>query len=363
MACISQNPPSGKIFGRLTAMEAISSKMDSKKRSQPDSTDPPKKKKKARWRNQKKATLVVTQLAYDAGAEELAAHLAVDGRRPTIRLVADGASSEDAGRKHAGLACAVFEAESDADACRAAADGSVLLGHRLRVAPLADGHDDAGRLKAKKASKAEAPNTEARDAIEALAKKHGLADALDGEVKAALGRAPFSVAKKVCRDVQKKRELPGAEAMANPSAYALGVLKRAAREDDGGAPRLLEPDHVDHLVAAAIEAHASVLARADVDGRCRAYMTEFSEDDVRRALDDVAKKVAADRSRKQAAPAIKSVSAFLMGILRDVKRGVAPPVHKQKRAGRLVKLGKGGGKGRGKGRGRGRGGGRGRGRS
>ena len=53
-----------------------------------------------------------------------------------------------------------------ADACRAAADGSVLLGHRLRVAPLADGHDDAGRLKAKKASKAEAPTTEARDAID-----------------------------------------------------------------------------------------------------------------------------------------------------------------------------------------------------
>ena len=62
---------------------------------------------------------------------EHAAHLAVDGRRPTIRLVADGASSEDAGRKHAGLAYAVFEAESDADACRAAA---VVMDERTKSA-------------------------------------------------------------------------------------------------------------------------------------------------------------------------------------------------------------------------------------
>ena len=62
-------------------------------------TDRPKK-KKARWRNQKAKTLVVTQLAYGAGAAEVAAHLAVEGRAPTVRLVADGASAEggEAGR-------------------------------------------------------------------------------------------------------------------------------------------------------------------------------------------------------------------------------------------------------------------------
>ena len=62
-----------------------------------------------------------------------------------------------------------------------------------------------------------------------------------------------------------------------------------------------------------------------------------------RALEDVARKVSADRrdaadsaaakrkrKRKDAKPAIKSVSAFLMGILRDQKRGVPAPAYKDK---------------------------------
>ena len=71
MACISQPQASGKAGPEQRYGSQL--QQNGQQKAQPARLHgPAQKKKKARWRNQKKATLVVTQLAYDAGAEELA---------------------------------------------------------------------------------------------------------------------------------------------------------------------------------------------------------------------------------------------------------------------------------------------------
>ena len=69
----------------------------------------------------------MTQLSYEADADAVAEALSVDGRRPTVRLVTDQAAAAN-GRKHAGLAYAVYDTAGDAT--KAAAENIVKSYYR-----------------------------------------------------------------------------------------------------------------------------------------------------------------------------------------------------------------------------------------
>ena len=292
----------------------------------------PEKKKKPRWRDQRAATLVVTQLSYEADAPAVAEALAVAGRRPTVRLVTDAAATAN-GRKHAGLAYAVYA--TDADAAAAAAGTYTVLGRAVGVAPLDGGHDDAGRRT--DAARAQPKGPTDAQAVDSYIAEQGLEDVLDDGVKRALRNAGYRVACRVCRDVAKA--LAGAGRVENPNAYALWVLRNAAAYTP--ACRLTGA-HVDALIDRAVAAAPGVLGRADVDTRCRSYMREFPEAGVVDALDKTA-------TRLSRPGMTGSASMYLMGLLKHAKEGTNPS------AGGREGKGKGRGKGEGKGKGRGRG--------
>ena len=301
-----------------------------------------KKKKKPRWRDQRAATLVVTQLSYEADAPAVAEALAVAGRRPTVRLVTDAAATAN-GRKHAGLAYAVYA--TDADAAEAAARTYTVLGRAVGVAPLDGGHDAAGRRT--DAARAQPKGPTDAQAVDSYITETGLEDVLDDGVKRALRNAGYRVACRVCRDVAKA--LAGAGKVENPNAYALGVLRNAAA--DTPACRLTGA-HVDTLIDRAVAAAPGVLGRADVDTRCRSYMREFPEAEVVDALDKTA-------TRLSRPGMTGSASMYLMGLLKHAKEGTNPSAGG--REGKGKGRGRGGGKGKGRGRGKGEGKGRGRG--
>ena len=293
-----------------------------------------KKKKKPRWRDQRALTLVVTQLSYEADETAVAEALAVDGRRPTVRLVTDQAASAN-NRKHAGLAYAVYDTAGDAVA--AASKTYSVNGRAVQIKPLDADHDETGRRTA--AAKEKKGSADAQ-AVDQYIVEKGLDGVLDAGVKKALQNAGYRVACRVCRDVAKALSTGDVE---NPSAYALGVLRNAAA--DAPAYRL-SAAHVDALIDQSVAAAPDKLGRADVDQRCRSYMREFSEGEVVDALGKCVKRMGR--------PGIGSASVYLMGLLKHSKE--KPPAS-----------GKGRGRGKGgKGRGRGRGGrggkGRGRGR-
>ena len=329
---------------KLPDADAKRKKKDKKKKrrdadaaAQPAAEPAPatKKKKKPRWRDQRALTLVVTQLSYEADAGAVAEALAVDGRRPTVRLVTDQAASAN-NRKHAGLAYAVYDTAGDAVA--AASKTYSVNGRAVLVKPLDADHDETGRRTA--AAKEKKGSADAQ-AVDQYIVEKGLDGVLDAGVKAALRGAGYRVACRVCRDVAKA--LGGDAVVENPNAYALGVLRNAAA--DAPAYRLTAA-HVDSLIDQSVAAAPDKLGRADVDQRCRSYMREFSENEVMEALGKCVKRMGR--------PGIGSASVYLMGLLKHSKE--KPPAS-----------GKGRGRGKGgKGRGRGRGGrggkGRGRGR-
>ena len=221
-----------------------------------------KKKKKPRWRDQRALTLVVTQLSYEADADAVAEALAVDGRRPTVRLVTDQAASAN-NRKHAGLAYAVYDTAGDATT--AASKTYSVNGRAVQIKPLDADHDETGRRTA--AAKEKKGSADAQ-AVDQYIVEKGLDGVLDAGVKAALRGAGYRVACRVCRDVAKALSTGDVE---NPSAYALGVLRNAA---DAPAYRL-SAAHVDALIDQSVAAAPDKLGRADVDQRCRSYMREF----------------------------------------------------------------------------------------
>ena len=258
-----------------------------------------KKKKKPRWRDQRALTLVVTQLSYEADADAVAEALAVDGRRPTVRLVTDQAASAN-NRKHAGLAYAVYDTAGDAVA--AASKTYSVNGRAVQIKPLDADHDETGRRTA--AAKEKKVDADAQ-AVDQYIVEKGLDGVFDDGVKNALRGAGYRVACRVCRDVAKALSTGDVE---NPSAYALGVLRNAAA--DAPAYRLTAA-HVDSLIDQSVAAAPDKLGRADVDQRCRSYMREFSENEVVDALGKCVKRMGR--------PGIGSASVYLMGLLKHSK--------------------------------------------
>ncbi|KAJ1448704.1 hypothetical protein M885DRAFT_590778 [Pelagophyceae sp. CCMP2097] len=366
---------------------------EKKKRKASDeaSAEPSAKKKKMRWRNQKVSTVVLHQLAYTATAAALKQHLVGLGLAPgEVRLVSDAATREapadarpDAARRvHAGLAYVVFESAEAAASAIVAIHGTLLLERKV-VASLLEGDDESGRF-----HKGEGRNLVDAGFVVSHLAKHGLPeDTLDAGVVGKLRACPRALVASVIRDVAKKIYEDAPE---NANAYALGVLKRTLKEEvflEDSDKLQLGAGVVDRLVDQALgKAPQGLFAKADVDARAKSYMREFSQKDVEQALDDVTKRLVTEQRRiaeeQKRAPkkrsaakkaSVSSVSAFLMGVLRDIKKGVPKPSSKGKGKGK----GKGGrgkgdaGKGKGKGeagkgakgggRGGAKGGGRGRG--
>jgi hypothetical protein len=170
----------------------------------------------------------------------------------------------------------------------------------------------------------------------------------------------------VIRDVAKKIYEDAPE---NANAYALGVLKRTLKEEvflEDSDKLQLGAGVVDRLVDQALgKAPQGLFAKA-LDDVTKRLVTE------QRRIAEEQKRAPKKRSAAKKA-SVSSVSAFLMGVLRDIKQGVPKPSSKGKGKGK----GKGGrgkgdaGKGKGKGeagkgakgggRGGAKGGGRGRG--
>lgn len=241
-------------------------------------------KTKLRWREQKGRTVCLEQVPYDVDGEALKAQFDVQA----VRLVHDSATRQKSSqRKHAGLAYLVCR-----DAERAAKlVGTHQVGGRTVIASLLSDHDDQGRLK--------------KD-LKDKARESGLR--LDAKVLKELGKTSQSVADRVIKDTAKAKTK-------NPSAFASGVLKRTRDEEGQPRPnktkikRLLDEPQVDKLVAAALKRSHGRIAKADLDSRVKDYLREFPKDQAAQALS-----LLADNRAK----ALKSPSAFLMGILRDM---------------------------------------------
>lgn len=286
-----------------------------------------KHKKKARWRDQKTRTVLVKQLGFETGAPELRRWLgAADVAE--VRLVKDRAASfeENNKKKHKGLAYAVCVDEAAAQRVLHKAEGGQLGGRRLSACLLGDDDaDDLGRVaRQKKKSELLAAN-----AVAALAARQGLE--LDSKAIQAMRSSPHAIVSRALADAGKAKE-----SAKNPSAYALGVLKRLKREPQAeeATPKARPEDRklaavdVDRLVDAAVARANGGFGAADVDGRARDYLRDFDEADARTALATVADCVSTKTKRNGRVRAKKqhlmnnvaSPSAFLMGILRDLKK-------------------------------------------
>lgn len=283
--------------------------------------------KKKRWRDQKASTVLVKQLDFQTSARDLRKWLGEDETVTDIRLVKDAATrAKTVQRKHAGLAYVVCV---DADAAKrvvARVDGAELGGRRLGACLLDDveSADDSGRVDTSKKTKLLAVN-----AVTALAKRHGLA--LDSAAVEALRSSPHAIVSRALADTAK------APAANNQSAYLLGVLKRLKRESHDAPsedpprlderPKLLSVEDVDRVVDAAVSRANGGFARADIDKRARDYLGGFSEKDATHALSLVADLVSSRAKvngrlvpkKKHLQEKVASPSAFLMGILRDMR--------------------------------------------
>jgi len=176
------------------------------------------KKKKARWRDQREQTVVLSQIPFSADKNRLEEFLKskCDEQRieiSQIRLVNDKATRKKiTERKHAGIAYVVC---SDAEGLRKCIDGVEMDARKLGVQLLKDTADESGRVKL--------PLKVGRIGAEALAKRTGLE--LDDGILKALGKTSHFVASKVIKDAGKKKGT-----VDNISAYAKGVLNRLERE-------------------------------------------------------------------------------------------------------------------------------------
>jgi len=291
-----------------------------------------KKKKKARWREQKGRTVVVGQIGFERSGEEVRAWLGAEVE--AVRMVADAATRAKE-RQHAGVAYAVCADGEAAARVASRVEGAEFGGRRLTARLLGEESDESGR-------RAETSLLSAT-AVAALAERLDLA--LEADAIEALRSKPHSLVSSALRQTAKAAEAGKAR---EPSAYALGVVRRLEREtrddarlprDDRAAARRLSPRDVDHLVATAVSRSNGGFKPTDVDRRARDFLRDFDATQAAHALSLVADCVSTNAKRRgrllpkkrDLLHKVASPSAFLMGILRDIKRaGRDPPTRPRK---------------------------------